>query len=67
MNQRPQAIHDPLLRKHALISAKLNFKKIDACPEDTLNRILWHAQMGSAAPYPQWAITLGLKDDDDDD
>lgn len=66
MNVRPQAIRDPLLKKHALISAKLNFKKIDACPEDTLNRILWHAQMGSAAPYPQWAITLGAKDDDDE-
>lgn len=66
MNEKPRAIHDPLLRKHALISARLNFKKIDACPEDTLNRILWHAQKGPDAPYPQWAITL-VKDDDDDD
>jgi YVTN family beta-propeller protein len=66
MNEKPQAIRDPLLKKNAIISAKLNFKKVDACPEDTLNRILWHAQMGSAAPYPQWAITAGAKDDDDD-
>ncbi len=66
MNEKPKALHDPLLRKHALISARLNFKKIDACPEDTLNRILWHAQKGSAAPYPDWAISL-VKDDDDDD
>jgi hypothetical protein len=65
MNPAPQALRDPLLKKNAIISAKLNLKKVDACPEDTLNRILWHAQMGSAAPYPQWAITVGAKDDDD--
>jgi YVTN family beta-propeller protein len=66
MNPKPQALRDPLLKKNALRSARLNFKKVDACPEDTLNRILWHAQMGSAAPYPQWAITIGAKDEDDD-
>jgi YVTN family beta-propeller protein len=65
LNPRPQAIRDPLLRKNAIVSARLNLKKADACPEDTLNRILWHAQMGSAAPYPQWAITVGAKEDDD--
>jgi YVTN family beta-propeller protein len=66
MNPQPQTLRDPLLKKNAIISAKLNFRKIDACPEDTLNRILWHAQMGSAAPYPEWAITTGAEDDDDD-
>ena len=34
-------------------------------PEDLLNRILWHAMKGSAAPYPAWAITTGAKDWDD--
>jgi YVTN family beta-propeller protein len=67
MNERPAAIRDPLLKRNAMVSARLNFRKIDACPEDTLNRILWHAQMGSAASYPQWAITVGAKDDDDDE
>jgi hypothetical protein len=64
MNPAPQAINDPLLRRNAIVSAKLNFKKVDACPEDTLNRILWHAMNGSAAPYPEWAITKGAGDDD---
>jgi YVTN family beta-propeller protein len=66
MNDKPKAIHDPLLRKNAIISARLNFKKVDACPEDTLNRILWHAQKGPNAPYPTWAISFTGDDDDDD-
>jgi YVTN family beta-propeller protein len=66
MNPPAQTLRDPLLKKNAIISARLNFKKVDACPEDTLNRILWHAQKGSAAPYPQWAITMGAKDADGD-
>lgn len=64
MNPDPKAISDPLLRKNAYASARLNFKQVDACPEDTLNRILWHAMKGSAAPYPAWAVTA--VDDDDD-
>jgi hypothetical protein len=64
MNPDPKALTDPLLRKHALLSARLNFKRVDACPEGVLNRILWHAVKGSAAPFPQWAVTL-VEDDDD--
>jgi DNA-binding beta-propeller fold protein YncE len=64
MNPDPKAIADPLLRRHALQSARLNFKRVDACPEGVLNRILWHAMKGSAAPFPQWAVTL-VEDDDD--
>jgi YVTN family beta-propeller protein len=65
MNPDPKDIADSLLRRNAHISARLNFRQIDACPEDTLNRILWHAVKGSAAPYPAWAVTL-VPDDDDD-
>jgi len=65
MNPDPKDITDSLLRRNAHISARLNFQRIDACPEDTLNRILWHAVKGSAAPYPAWAVTL-VPDDDDD-
>ena len=65
MNPEPKAIVDPLLRKHALASARLNFRQVDACPEDLLNRILWHAMKGSAAPYPAWAVTV-VGDDDDE-
>ncbi len=65
MNPEPKKVSDPLLRSQACASARLNFKKADACPEEVLNRILWHAMKGSAAPYPKWAITPGAKDDDD--
>jgi YVTN family beta-propeller protein len=63
MNPAPQAINDPVLRRDAEVSAKLNFREVDKAPEDVLNRILWHAMKGTAAPYPEWAIT---KDADDD-
>lgn len=64
MNPDPKAIRDPLLRKNAQVSSRLNFRQVDACPEDVLNRILWHAMRGSAEPYPQWAVTLVEGDDD---
>ncbi|MGE3639924.1 MAG: bifunctional YncE family protein/alkaline phosphatase family protein [Pirellulales bacterium] len=66
MNPEPQAIQDPALRKDALVSATLNFREVDRAPEDVLNRILWRAMRGSAAPYPEWALTYGADDDDDD-
>jgi YVTN family beta-propeller protein len=58
MNPPQEKIADALLRRHAVLSGRLNFKRVDACPEDTLNRILWHAVKGSAVPYPVWAVTL---------
>ena len=64
MNPSKDKIADKLLRRQAVQSAGLNFRRIDACPEDKLNRILWHAVKGSAAPYPAWAVTL-ITDDDD--
>jgi YVTN family beta-propeller protein len=65
MNPDPKAIHDPLLRKNAYASARLPLDKIDACPEDLFNRILWHAMKGSQVPYPEWAVTK-VEDEDDD-
>jgi hypothetical protein len=65
MNPAPQAIHDPVLRRDAEVSAKLNFREVDKAPEDVLNRILWHAMKGSAIPYPEWAVTKDADDDDD--
>jgi len=62
MNPPPQAISDPLLRKYAEESSRLPLEKIDQCPEDLLNRIIWHAQMGSSSNYPEWAV---VRDDDD--
>ena len=37
----------------------------DRCPEGLLNRILWRAMKGTSVPYPEWAITTGVADDDD--
>jgi DNA-binding beta-propeller fold protein YncE len=56
LNPEPRAITDPVQRRYAEISARLPLDEVDKCPEDLLNRILWHAQKGSAAPYPKWAI-----------
>jgi YVTN family beta-propeller protein len=63
MNPEPKKIADPLLRKYAYASARLPLHAPDKCSEDLLNRILWHAMKGSAAPYPAWAVR---KVDDDD-
>ncbi len=64
MNPDPKKIADPLLRKNAYASARLPLDKVDQCPEDVMNRILWHAMKGSSVPYPEWAITA-VEDDDD--
>ena len=63
MNPDPKKISDPLLRRHAYASAKLPLDQVDQCPEDLLNRILWHAMKGPQAPYPAWAVH-GTSDDD---
>jgi hypothetical protein len=65
MNPAPRAILDPLLRKPARQSARLNFREVDRAPEDVLNRILWHAMKGSETPYPEWAVALVDEDDDE--
>jgi len=56
LNPMPSAIKDPVQRHYALLSARLPLDQVDKCPEDLLNRIIWHAQKGSAASYPTWAI-----------
>jgi YVTN family beta-propeller protein len=63
MNPDPKSIKQALLRRNAQQSAKLDLDRPDACPEDALNRILWHAMKGAEAPYPEWAITR-VEDDD---
>jgi hypothetical protein len=55
MNPEPKKVSDSLLRKEAYASARLPLKKPDQCPEDLLNRILWHAMKGPGAAYPAWA------------
>ena len=55
MNPSPRKISDALLRSEAYASARLPLEKADQCPEDLLNRILWHAMKGPKEPYPTWA------------
>jgi YVTN family beta-propeller protein len=62
LNPLPKKIADPLLRKLALASARLPLDKVDQCPEDLLNRILWHDMKGSQTPYPAWATRSGDRD-----
>ena len=64
MNPPEETIKDPLLRHLAALSERLNFKRVDACPEGILNRIIWHAAKGSTVPFPAWAITTRAGDED---
>lgn len=56
MNPNPKALNDPLLRRDARVSARLNLRVPDACPENVLNLILWRAAKGTGTPYPLWAV-----------
>jgi hypothetical protein len=42
----------PAMRRWVEATAQQDFAGFDRADEDTLNRILWHAAKGQAAPYP---------------
>jgi hypothetical protein len=65
MNPPAQTLADPVARRDALASARMNFREVDRAPEDALNRILWRAMRGTSEPYPEWAVTLVTDDDDE--
>jgi DNA-binding beta-propeller fold protein YncE len=67
MNPDPEKIGDDVLRNDAIVSATLNFREIDRAPEDVLNRILWRSVRGSQEPYPEWAITVGAEEDEEEE
>jgi hypothetical protein len=64
MNPPARALVDPVARRDALASARMNFREVDKAPEDALNRILWRAMKGTREPYPEWAVTAGAHDHD---
>jgi YVTN family beta-propeller protein len=64
MNPPAAAIADPVARRDALASARMNFRQVDKAPEDALNRVLWRAMKGTREPYPEWAVTAGGDADD---
>jgi hypothetical protein len=66
MNPSPASIVDPILRADAEVSGTLNFREIDAAPEDTLNQILWRAMKGTTVAYPVWATDPTAEDEDDE-
>ena len=63
MNPDPKKVSSATLRKDAIVSARLDLREVDRCPEDVLNRILWHAMKGPHEPYPLWAVTTDREDD----
>jgi len=63
LNPDPKKITNRLLRKDAIVSARLPLNEADRCPEDILNGILWRAMKGPDAPFPKWA-TACVKDED---
>jgi hypothetical protein len=67
LNPPPRALYDPILRRDAIISAGLPLDKMDACPEDVLNRIIWRAQKGSQSLYPAWALTHVREDEEEEE
>jgi YVTN family beta-propeller protein len=63
LNPDPKQVSHPVLRRDALVSARLPLDEMDRCPEDVLNRILWRAMKGPKAPYPDWAVKAVEEDD----
>lgn len=63
MNPKPAAIADPVLRRDAVASARMNFREVDKAREDQLNRILWRAMKGTREPYPEWATVADADDE----
>lgn len=55
MNPSLADIKDPRQRHWAKVSIELPLEDIDEAPEDTFNRILWHARKGRDDTYPAWA------------
>lgn len=64
LNPDTKKIADSFMRNLAKISEKLPLEEIDRCPEDTLNRIIWHAMKGPHVPYPSYAVHAVVEDDD---
>ena len=64
MNPPERRLADPVARRDALASARMDFREVDKAPEDALNRILWRAMKGTGEPYPEWAVTAVADDDD---
>lgn len=56
LNRGLSQIKDPAQRHWAEVSIGLPLDECDEADEDTMNRILWHAQRGRDDTYPTWAV-----------
>ena len=63
MNPLISRITNPRQWRDAQVSSWLPFEKLDACPEDILNGILWRSVRGDE-PYPHWAMLGSAWEDD---
>lgn len=63
-NPAPAALRGPA-RRAALDSAKMDFSRPDAAPEEKLNRILWHVARGWNTSYPRIPHGPNCKRDSD--
>jgi YVTN family beta-propeller protein len=63
LNPEIKKISDSLMQQLARQSEKLPLDKIDQCPENVLNRIIWHSMKGPHTPFPSYAVTT-IEDDD---
>ncbi|MGE5294981.1 MAG: bifunctional YncE family protein/alkaline phosphatase family protein, partial [Solirubrobacterales bacterium] len=66
MNPNPKEVADAAMRKDAIASAKLPLERVDQCPEDLLNRILWRAMKGPREPYPLWAVAANIEEEEEE-
>ncbi len=66
VNPRLSDVLDPRQRHWAEVSLRLPLDDVDEADEDTLNRILWHAQTGRDDTYPARAAIDPPGEDDSD-
>ncbi|MGC8743694.1 MAG: bifunctional YncE family protein/alkaline phosphatase family protein [Verrucomicrobiia bacterium] len=63
LNPEIKKISNPFLQRLARQSEKLPLDKVDQCPEEVLNRIIWHSVKGPDAPFPSYAVKAVIDDD----
>ncbi|HLA84633.1 MAG TPA: alkaline phosphatase family protein, partial [Thermoguttaceae bacterium] len=67
INKQVAELRDPRARHWAEASIRQSFDQVDEADEDTLNRILWHAQMGRDDTYPAWAALAAPEESEEEE
>jgi len=58
MNLDPKALNDPYYDATPRVSARLNMRVPDACPENVLISSFGARRKGNYTPYPLWAVNF---------